>query len=234
VPLAISRIAGIVAVFCLASLNAQQPDKSAGGVPRLLVPLNGSFHPANGLPVGPIEGATLSIYKEEQGGVPLWEETQNVTLNSNGQYTAMLGITQNDGVPPGLFSATESRWLGVQFNRSGEVEQPRVQLVSVPYALKAVDAETLGDKPASAYLLAPTDGSMDTRGDDGTTTPGSTWDVAGDINSGGSIRYQGNPFFPVPPASAPGNGALQNGLLKQSPKSTPMSSPIPLMRRLKR
>ncbi|OFW36251.1 MAG: hypothetical protein A3J28_05125 [Acidobacteria bacterium RIFCSPLOWO2_12_FULL_60_22] len=33
-------------------------------------------------------------------------------------------------------------------------EQPRILLVSVPYALKAADAETLGGKPASAYLLA--------------------------------------------------------------------------------
>jgi hypothetical protein len=42
--------------------------------------------------------------------------------------------------------------LGVQFNRPGETEQPRVQLVSVPYALKASDAETLGGLPAAAYM----------------------------------------------------------------------------------
>jgi len=41
-----------------------------------------------------------------------------------------------------------------QFNRPGEAEQPRVLMASVPYALKSVDAETLGGKPASAYLLA--------------------------------------------------------------------------------
>jgi hypothetical protein len=36
----------------------------------------------------------------------------------------------------------------------GQAEQPRVLLVSAPYALKAGDAETLGGLPASAFLLA--------------------------------------------------------------------------------
>ncbi len=36
------------------------------------------------------------------------------------------------------------------------VEQPRVLLVAVPYALKASDSDTLGGKPASAYALANT------------------------------------------------------------------------------
>jgi len=38
----------------------------------------------------------------------------------------------------------------------GEVEQARVLLVSVPYALKASDADTVGGMPASAFVLAPT------------------------------------------------------------------------------
>jgi hypothetical protein len=42
-----------------------------------------------------------------------------------------------------LFATGESRWLGVQVQVPGEIEQPRVLLVSVPYALKAADAETL-------------------------------------------------------------------------------------------
>ena len=36
----------------------------------------------------------------------------------------------------------------------GHTEQPRVLLVSVPYALKALDAETIGGKPASAFMMA--------------------------------------------------------------------------------
>ena len=48
--------------------------------------------------------------------------------------------------------------MSLQFARAGEVERPRVRITSVPYALKASDAETLGGRPASAYLLAPTAG----------------------------------------------------------------------------
>ena len=48
--------------------------------------------------------------------------------------------------------------MGMLFARPGEVERPRVRITSVPYALKASDAETLGGLPASAYLLAPTAG----------------------------------------------------------------------------
>jgi hypothetical protein len=44
--------------------------------------------------------------------------------------------------------------LQVKFYVPGEVDLPRVLLVSVPYALKAGDADTLGGKPASAYALA--------------------------------------------------------------------------------
>ena len=36
----------------------------------------------------------------------------------------------------------------------GLAEQPRILLLSVPYALKAADAQTLDGKPASAFLLA--------------------------------------------------------------------------------
>ena len=36
-----------------------------------------------------------------------------------------------------------------------QAEQPRVMLLSVPYALKAADAETFGGKPPSAYVAAP-------------------------------------------------------------------------------
>jgi hypothetical protein len=125
--------------FCCAlALYGQQattnPNQPVTTVPRL-VRVSNTFHPANGLPAAPVESVTFSVYRDESGGNPLWQETQNVSLDANGQYTAMLGATQNGGVPVDLFSSTEPRWLGVQFNRPGEVEPPRVQLVSVPYAL---------------------------------------------------------------------------------------------------
>jgi hypothetical protein len=52
-----------------------------------------------------------------------------------------------------LFVSSEPRWLGVQVQLPGEVEGARVRLTSVPYALHAEDAVTLGGRPATDYLL---------------------------------------------------------------------------------
>ncbi|MGH9580391.1 MAG: hypothetical protein ACRD2R_05305, partial [Terriglobales bacterium] len=92
---------------------------------------------------------TFALYKEQEGGAPLWEETQTVKVEAEGRYTALLGALKE--LPQDLFTANEARWLGVR--AEGSLEQPRVLLVSVPYALKAADAETLGGKPVSSFML---------------------------------------------------------------------------------
>jgi hypothetical protein len=139
-------------LFCATVAHAQQAQPTAA-VPKL-VRFSGSFHPANGQPTQSVESVTLAVYRDQAGGDALWHEIQNVAVDADGHYSLLMGATQNEGMPLDLFSSGESRWLGAQFNRPGETEQPRVLLVSVPYALKASDAETLGGRPASAYLLA--------------------------------------------------------------------------------
>ena len=139
--------------FAAAVLGQQVPaSATASGIPRL-VRFTGVIHPVISQP-GMVAGATFSIYGEQEGGVPLWSEEQNVELDKNGDYTVLLGSTKNEGVPAELFSG-EARWLGAVFHLQGVADPPRVLLVSVPYALKAADAETLGGRPASAYALAP-------------------------------------------------------------------------------
>jgi hypothetical protein len=101
-------------------------------------------------------GITFALYKDQEGGAPLWLEMQNVKANSKGAYTVLLGSTKADGVPTDIFSSNEARWLGVQVE--GQQEQPRTLLASAPYALKAADAETLGGKPLSAFQLAAPQG----------------------------------------------------------------------------
>ena len=134
--------------------SAQQPQSvnTLTVVPKL-VHFAGSFHSFGESPAGPV-GATFAIYSEQEGGAPLWTEDQNVELDANGNYTVLLGATKNAGVPPELFAAGEARWLQVKFYVPSEVDLPRVLLVSVPYAMKASDADTLGGKPASAFALA--------------------------------------------------------------------------------
>jgi hypothetical protein len=138
------------------SLMAQQIATADGVVPSVMK-FTGTLSGADGKPLTGTQGVTFLLYKEETGGPPLWIETQNVQADKSGRYSVMLGSATSNGLPAAAFSAGEARWLGVQ--PSGEAEQPRTLLVSVPYALKALDAETLGGRPASAFMIAPAAGS---------------------------------------------------------------------------
>ena len=132
-------------------LLAQPPANTTPAVPRL-VKFSGALTGAGGKALSGVVGVTFALYEEERGGTPLWMETQNIQADAAGHYTAILGATRNEGIPAEVFASGQGRWLGVQ--PQGEAERPRVLLVSVPYALKAVDAETLGGLPPSAFALA--------------------------------------------------------------------------------
>src|SRR3984893_12892084 len=152
---------GLFGIPALHAQSTQPTTTTMTAVPRL-VRVNSGFHPANGSAPAALESATLAIYAEETGGTALWQETQNVSVDSDGHYSVLLGSTRNEGLPLELFASGEPRWLGVQFQRPGEAERPRVLLASVPYALKAADANTLGGLPASAYLRTePASGSSE-------------------------------------------------------------------------
>jgi hypothetical protein len=138
-----------------AELLSQAPTSvstAASAVVPTLVKYSGTLTGLNGQPLAGTVGVTFFLYKDDQGGAPLWMETQNITPDKTGRYTAVLGSTTSQGLPTDLFASGEARWLGVQ--AEGQAEQPRVLLLSVPYALKAGDAQTLGGMPASAFVLA--------------------------------------------------------------------------------
>jgi hypothetical protein len=124
---------------------------SPAQVPRL-VRFSGGVLDESGKPRTGVTGLTFLFYKDQSGGAPLWMETQNVTLDARGHYSVLLGASKPDGLPTDLFAAGEARWVAVQ--PAGEAEQPRVLLLSVPYALKAMDAETLGGRPVSDFALS--------------------------------------------------------------------------------
>jgi hypothetical protein len=119
-------------------------------VPRL-IKFSGVAKDESGRPVSGAVGVTFSLYKDQQGGSPLWVETQNVQADGTGHYTAMLGSATTEGVPLEVFSSGEAQWLGVQIQ--GQPAQARVLLVSVPYALKAHEAETLSGRSISEFVL---------------------------------------------------------------------------------
>jgi hypothetical protein len=159
-------------------------------VPRLLQ-FSGALKDASSRPLtGPVS-VTFALYSDQDGGTALWYETQNVLADANGHYSVLLGAATTAGIPAELFGTGQSRWLGVTVGRQQEMS--RILLASVPYALKAADAETLGGLPASAYVTTE---SLAAR-----TTPSSTTIITPPQNA----------------ASAPNTNAATNA----SPQTTP-------------
>lgn len=140
--------------FCLQSDAARQEDEAVTAttgvrsVPRA-VRFNGVIDGNSDQMVT----LTFALYGERLGGAPLWTETQNVRLDQQGRYSVLLGAVTKGGMPLRLFATGEARWLGVRVAEEGAVEQPRVALVSVPYALAAADAQSLNGRPATDYQL---------------------------------------------------------------------------------
>ncbi|MEO5936757.1 MAG: hypothetical protein ABIP81_06050, partial [Terriglobales bacterium] len=120
--------------------------------PRV-VRFSGTLADGDNAPRRGVVGLTFSLYSEPQGGAPVWVETQNVNLDETGRYTALLGAFSGEGMPIGLFAHGEARWLGVRIVEDGAAEQGRIQLVSVPYALAAADAQSLGGRPVTDFQL---------------------------------------------------------------------------------
>ena len=187
------RFAALSVVVCLfLSLSlpsltvAQTLPQTSSALPRL-VRFGGVVKDLNGTPLTGVVGVTFALYSEQTGGAPLWLETKNVTADSSGHYTVLLGSTKPDGLPAEMFASEQARWVGVQV--SGQAEQPRVLLVSAPYALKAGDAETLGGLPPSAFVLATPAQSSSPSSPNAAATQSSAPPPAGAVTGTGTVNF---------------------------------------------
>jgi hypothetical protein len=117
--------------------------------------LSGRLKSAGGT-AGGVAGVTFFIYSQEEGGVPLWTETQDVQLDASGRYSVVLGRMVN-ALPLDIFVSGNARWVEVVSD--GYMETPRMQIVSVPYALRASNADMLGGRPASDFALVQQPGA---------------------------------------------------------------------------
>ena len=152
---ALALAASVSAMACFAQASDSTPAAAtaATSIPNLIrfsgtVPADaGKFEPNQ-------VAMTFLIYKEKQGEEPLWTETQLVNVDAARHFEVQLGASNPNGLPGDLFATGEARWLEVQI--AGRRPEPRTLLVSVPYAMKAADAETLGGLPPSAFMLAGT------------------------------------------------------------------------------
>ena len=152
----LSILSLLLATLCLstATSNAQASEL----VPRQV---RFSFNlPSTATPDSSVN-VDLSVYADQTDGSPLWAERHEIRPGRTGRVTVVLGSQTPGGIPFQLFESNNARWIGVRMNDGSEL--PRVMLVSVPYALKAADADTIGGLPASAFVLADSSHSSSMR-----------------------------------------------------------------------
>jgi trimeric autotransporter adhesin len=123
--------------------------------------------------------ATFALYPDPQSTTPAWTETQAVQV-SQGKYTVLLGAATTNGIPADIFAADQAHWLGVQINGT----EKRYLLVSVPYAMKAMEAERLGGLlPSQFVTTAQLQAALQTAATPGssTTAGGGTKTISGPV-----------------------------------------------------
>jgi hypothetical protein len=108
-----TAICCVLLMFLVGPVWGQQVSSNSGTVPTV-IRFSGNLADANGKPLSGIVGVTFSLYKDEQGGAPLWVETQNVQPDRTGIYSVMLGSTSSTGLTADIFAGGEARWVGVQ------------------------------------------------------------------------------------------------------------------------
>lgn len=141
----------LITSFALAQRGTEPVDTGrAMAVPRFIRYTGTLMGRESGPRMGSV-GVEFAIWRDKEGGVPLWSEIQNLDVDLEGRFGVLLGVTKSDGVPPAVLGSGEPRWLSVREVEG--MEQPRQLLVSVPYALRAEEAATLGGIPADEFVL---------------------------------------------------------------------------------
>jgi hypothetical protein len=146
-------LGSILALPLMAWPQTSTPSALAASAPTTvpaLVPFAGVATGERERPMSGTVTITFQMFKAESGGEPLWAETQTAVLDATGQYKVQLGAASTNGIPLELFQSGEARWLEAQV--AGRAPQARVLLSSVPYAIKAADAETLAGRGATDFV----------------------------------------------------------------------------------
>ena len=165
----------IAAAVAGVTRHASAQDRAVGqsSTTRLLS-FSGVLTNTDGSPRSGPTVVTFELFDVQENGTLLWTEVQEVHADARGRYSALIGAVSP--LPQEVFRNEQARWLGVEFDGR---QMPRTMLVAVPYALRATDAETLGGKPLSSFVLTESDGKLQTGGGavaepliDGSGTPG--------------------------------------------------------------
>ena len=97
-----------VAVFAAVLVTVSFAQQASQLTVPNLIRYGGELRDANGVALfSATVGVTFAIYKQQDGGAPIWIETQNVTSDATGNYSALLGST-TAGMPMDIFSPRSS------------------------------------------------------------------------------------------------------------------------------
>jgi hypothetical protein len=120
------RIGCALVGFVLLALSlAAQTSEVSPAVTQVPIKFSSVAADERGKTLSGVVSITFSLYSSQQGGEPLWTETQNnVQLDPTGHYSVQLGITQKYRSTYILLSTGEACWLGVRI--AEQAEQPRV------------------------------------------------------------------------------------------------------------
>jgi hypothetical protein len=102
--------------------------------------IKGVLNDTDGKHLTGVIGVLFAVYDQQQGGTPLWQEVQNVDVDKRGDFTILV---EKEGIPSELFTTKKLLWLGELVLLAGEVEQPRVPLMSTGHGLMAEETVRL-------------------------------------------------------------------------------------------
>jgi hypothetical protein len=142
----------LVLLLCSARIMSGQATASGNGASPVptVIKFSSTIRDLDGRELFGPQSLTFALYQIQEGGSSIWIETETVTLDSHGRYTALLGSTSLGGIPPALFASGETQWIGV--TPDDGIERPRVPITTVPYAFKAAEADTLGGKKPEEFV----------------------------------------------------------------------------------
>jgi hypothetical protein len=81
-------------------------------------------------------GLILSIYREPEGGSPLWQEVQNLEADKLGDFSIVAGSGTIDEVAAEIRATKKPLWLGQTVLLPGQSERRRIPLSSTANGLK--------------------------------------------------------------------------------------------------
>ena len=108
------RLTCVVSLFTIlfAAGNAPAQQTNASAVPSLISYSGTLPQPRSAAVSSRTVGVTFAVYKQQEGGAPVWLETQNVTVDSSGHYSVLLGQHARRECPPTCFRRRKSAGWG--------------------------------------------------------------------------------------------------------------------------